>query len=273
MAGILDCFKRKFIDMSTQQVIAITGAGSGIGLELVRSFKAAGYCVSALVRNEEQEAGLRSEFKDAIEIVAGDVRDHATNEKLVNKAVARFGHLDCFIGNAGIWDYMLGVDEPWEKLSGSFEEIFDINVKSYFSGISAALPELKKTNGSVVVTASVSSYAVGGGGSCYIASKHAVLGMVKALAYELAPHIRVNGVAPGGAVTSLAGPASAGFDKTKMKDMPGIDDMIKGLTPLGFAARPEDVVAPYLLLASREQGKFITGTVIGIDGGMALGRK
>ena len=62
--------------MNTQQVVAITGAGSGIGFELVRSFKAAGYRVSALVRNEEQEAGLRSEFKDDIEIVAGDVRDH-----------------------------------------------------------------------------------------------------------------------------------------------------------------------------------------------------
>lgn len=172
--------------MNTQQVVAITGAGSGIGFELVRSFKAAGYRVSALVRNEEQEAGLRSEFKDDIEIVAGDVRDHATNEKLVKQTVAKFGRLDCFIGNAGIWDYMLSIDDAWEKFSGSFDEIFDINVKSYFSGISAALPELKKTNGSVVVTASVSSYAVGGGGSCYIASKHALLGMVKALAYEWA---------------------------------------------------------------------------------------
>lgn len=74
-------------------------------------------------------------------------------------------------------------------------------------------------------------------------------------------------------MTSLCGSASAGFDKMHMKDMPGIDDMIKGLTPLGFAAKPEDVVAPYLLLASRKQGKFITGTVISIDGGMALGRK
>jgi cis-1,2-dihydro-1,2-dihydroxynaphthalene/dibenzothiophene dihydrodiol dehydrogenase len=55
--------------------------------------------------------------------------------------------------------------------------------------------------------------------------------------------------------------------------MPGIEDMIKGLTPLGFAAKAEDVVAPYLLLASREQGKFITGTVINIDGGMPLGSK
>jgi cis-1,2-dihydro-1,2-dihydroxynaphthalene/dibenzothiophene dihydrodiol dehydrogenase len=259
--------------MSTQQVVAITGAGSGIGLALVRSFKAAGYCVSALVRNEEQEACLRSEFKETLQIVVGDVREHATNQELVKQTIAKYDRLDCFIANAGIWDYMLSIEEPWEKLSGSFDEIFNINVKSYFSGISAALPELKKTRGSVVMTASVSSYAVGGGGSLYIASKHAVLGMVKALAYELAPHIRVNGVAPGGTLTSLSGPASGGFDKTQMKDMPGIDDMIKGLTPLGFAAKPEDVVAPYLLLASREQAKFITGTVIIIDGGMALGRK
>jgi len=133
--------------MSAQQVVAITGAGSGIGLELIRSFKAAGYRVSALVRNEEQEVGLRSEFEDEIEIVDGDVRDHAINEKLIKQTVAKFGHLDCFIGNAGIWDYMLGIDEPWEKFSGNIDEIFDINVKSYFSGISAALPELKKRMG------------------------------------------------------------------------------------------------------------------------------
>ena len=66
--------------MSTQQVIAITGAGSGIGLQLVRSFNAAGYCVSALVRSEEQEAGLRREFKDTLGIVVGDVREHATRK-------------------------------------------------------------------------------------------------------------------------------------------------------------------------------------------------
>ncbi|WP_300500190.1 3-(cis-5,6-dihydroxycyclohexa-1,3-dien-1-yl)propanoate dehydrogenase [Marinobacter sp.] len=259
--------------MSNQQVVSITGAGSGIGLALVRSFKSAGYCVSALVQNEEQKASLCNEFKDALEIVVGDVRDHATNEKLIKQTTDRFGHLDCFIANAGIWDYMLGIEEPWEKISSSFDEIFNINVKSYFSGISAALPELKKTNGSVVMTASVSSHAAGGGGSCYIASKHAVLGIMKGLAYELAPHIRVNAVAPGGTLTSLSGPASAGFDKTHMKDMPGIEEMVKGLTPLGFAAKAEDVVAPYLLLASREQGKFITGTVINIDGGMTLGPK
>ncbi|MFV3335498.1 3-(cis-5,6-dihydroxycyclohexa-1,3-dien-1-yl)propanoate dehydrogenase [Pseudomonas sp. NY15437] len=259
--------------MNDQQVVAITGGGSGIGLELVRVFGKAGYGVAALVRNELQEASLRREFEDRIEIVVGDVCEHAVNQKLVKQAVDRFGRLDCFIANAGIWDYMLSIEEPWEKFGPSFDEIFTINVKSYFSGVSAALPELKKTRGSVVVTASVSSYAVGGGGSCYMASKHAVLGMVKALAYELAPHVRVNGVAPGGTVTSLTGPASAGYDKHVMKDMPGIDEMINGLTPLGFAAKPEDVVAPYLMLASREQGKFITGTVISIDGGMALGRK
>lgn len=259
--------------MSNQQVVSITGAGSGIGLALVRSFKSAGYCVSALVQNEEQKASLCNEFKDALEIVVGDVRDHATNEKLIKQTTDRFGHLDCFIANAGIWDYMLGIEEPWEKISSSFDEIFNINVKSYFSGIRAALQELKKTSGSVVMTASVSSHAVGAGGSCYMASKHAVLGMMKALAYELAPHIRVNAVAPGGTVTPLSGPASAGFDKTHMEKMPGFEDMVKGLTPLGFAAKAEDVVAPYLLLASRDQGKFITGTVINIDGGMALGRK
>jgi cis-1,2-dihydro-1,2-dihydroxynaphthalene/dibenzothiophene dihydrodiol dehydrogenase len=97
--------------------------------------------------------------------------------------------------------------------------------------------------------------------------------MVKGLAYELAPHVRVNAVAPGGTLTSLSGPASAGYDKAHMKDMPGVEDMIKGLTPLGFAAKPEDVVAPYLMLASRVQGKFITGTTIYIDGGMSLGVK
>jgi cis-1,2-dihydro-1,2-dihydroxynaphthalene/dibenzothiophene dihydrodiol dehydrogenase len=259
--------------MNKQQVVSITGAGSGIGLELVRSFKSAGYCVSALVLNEEQKESLCDEFNEALEVVVGDVRNHETNEKLIKQTVDRFGHLDCFIPNAGIWDYMLSIEEPWEKISNSFDEMFNINVKSYFSGINAALPELKKTSGSVVMTASVSSHSAGGGGSCYIASKHAVLGMMKALAYELAPDIRVNAVAPGGTLTSLSGPASAGFDSTHMKDMPGIEDMIKGLTPLGFAARAEDVVAPYLLLASREQGKFITGTVINIDGGMPLGSK
>jgi cis-1,2-dihydro-1,2-dihydroxynaphthalene/dibenzothiophene dihydrodiol dehydrogenase len=58
-----------------------------------------------------------------------------------------------------------------------------------------------------------------------------------------------------------------------MKDVPGVEDMIKNITPLGFAAEAKDIVAPYILLASREMGRFITGTVINIDGGMPLGTK
>lgn len=103
----------------------------------------------------------------------------------------------------------------------------------------------------------------GGGGPLYIATKHAVLGFIRALAWELAPDIRVNGVAPGGTLTQIFGSQAA----------EDVSSMIAAITSLGFAAKPEDHARIYALLASRTDGKFITGTVILNNGGISIGKR
>src|SRR5207302_9381670 len=116
----------------------------------------------------------------------------------VAETVERFGKLDTLVANAGIWDYQRRLTRLSAKeLEATFDELFSINVKGYFLAAEAAWRALVKTRGSIVMTLSNASYYVNGGGPVYTASKHACLGLMKELAYELAPKVRVNRVACG----------------------------------------------------------------------------
>jgi 2,3-dihydroxy-2,3-dihydrophenylpropionate dehydrogenase len=109
----------------------------------------------------------------------------------------RFGRLDCFIGNAAIWDHGATlIGRGGEELERGFDELFAINVKGYLLGAKAAAQALIASEGSIIFTLSNSAFYPGGGGPLYTASKHAGVGLVRQLAYELAPKVRVNAVAP-----------------------------------------------------------------------------
>ena len=82
-------------------------------------------------------------------------------------------------------------------------------------------------------------------------------GLVTQLAYELAPKVRVNGVAPGGCGTDLRGPKCLGFDRRATRRVPGIDELVKTVTPLGFLPAAEDYAGLYVLLASRENSRTV----------------
>jgi NAD(P)-dependent dehydrogenase (short-subunit alcohol dehydrogenase family) len=160
-----------------------------------------------------------------------------------------------------------------DKLSETLDEIFGVNVKGYFLGARAAIPELRKTKGSIIFTASTSSFYTGGGGTPYVASKHAVLGLIRQLAWELTPDIRVNGVAPGGTRTPLGGTQAGGTADVHMEDMEGLDALIAGMTPLARIAEPDDHTGLYALLASRRDSAYMTGTVLLSDGGIGIGKR
>ena len=109
-----------------------------------------------------------------------------------------------------MFDYGAGVvDTDAEALDKAFDELFAVNVKGYLLGVKAAVPPLIESGGSVLLTASMSSTHAGIGGVVYTASKHAVVGLVRQLAFELAPRVRVNGVAPGFMRTDIRGPQIA----------------------------------------------------------------
>src|SRR5208337_1786381 len=111
--------------------------------------------------------------------------------------------------NAGIWDSSISLAAlPDDRISAAFDELFCVNVKGYLLGAKAAYRELPQTNGCIIFTVSNAVFYPCGGGPLYTASKHAVVGLIRQLAYELAPKIRVNGVAPGAIPTDLRGPRS-----------------------------------------------------------------
>jgi NAD(P)-dependent dehydrogenase (short-subunit alcohol dehydrogenase family) len=253
------------------QVALVTGGGSGIGRAVVSRFVEEGARVGVMERVAARADQLRREFGDKVVGVAGDVSQLADNKRAVAETVRAFGQLDVFVGNAGIFDVYASVEEiPEEQLARAYEELFGVNVKGLVYGARAALPELRKTKGSMVFTASVAGQNSGGGGVLYTASKHAVVGLVRELAVELAPDIRVNGVAPGGTLTDLRGLQSLGNDDRSQFAAPDMAERLRAGNPLHLALEPADLAGAYLFLSSRRDARGITGTIVTVDAGGLL---
>lgn len=247
--------------------VVLTGAGSGLGRAIVERFVAEGASVVAFDRSREKLTKLETDLGDAVVTVAGDVTVYEDNARACETAVQRFGKLDTFVGNAGLWDFGLSLaDTDPEALAAGFDELFSVNVKGYLLGAKAAWPALKESRGSIVLTLSNAAFYPRGGGPLYVASKHAGVGLVRQLAYELAPEVRVNAVAPGGMLTDLRGPGSMGLAATSIGEAIPIRAIVKSTTALHLDVRPEDYVGSYLLLAARAESATLTGTVIDASG-------
>src|SRR5690348_16063385 len=253
------------------QVALVTGGGSGIGRAVVARYIAEGGRVAVMERVATRADDIRREFGDAAIGIAGDVASLADNKRAVAETVRAFGRLDIFVGNAGIFDvYERIADCDEETLGRAFDELFAVNVKGCVFGVRAAVAELRKTAGSMVFTASVAGLNSGGGGALYTASKHAVVGLIRELAVELAPEIRVNGVAPGGTMTDLRGLTSLGNDDRSQFAAPGMAERLRAGNPLRMALEPADLAGAYLFLSSRTNARGITGTIVTVDAGSML---
>jgi cis-2,3-dihydrobiphenyl-2,3-diol dehydrogenase len=252
------------------KIALITGGGSGLGRAIVARFLEEGARVGVLDRSRAACERLRAELGDHTTVTEGDVTSLADNRRAVADCVSRFGHLDCFIGNAGIWDFSIPlVKLPDDRIDAAFDELFAINVKGYLLGAKAAVAELLKTRGSIIFTVSNAGFYVAGGGPLYTASKHAVVGLVRQLAFELAPKIRVNGVAPGAIPTDIRGPKALGMEGRSIATIP-LGEFVEKFIPLGRLPEPRDYAAHYVLLASGENSPTATGSIINCDGGMGV---
>ena len=206
--------------------------------------------------------------------IQADVRDSGQLHDAVAETVDRFGKLDTLVANAGIWDYQRQLTRlSAGELEATFDELFSVNVKGYLLAAEAAWRELVKTRGSIVMTLSNASFYVNGGGPIYTASKHACLGLMRELAYELAPKVRVNGVACGAMNTDLRGPEALSMAERSLaasfaKKRP---DAPPPPIPLHDSSTdPREFTGPYVLLASREQSGPITGHAVPVDGGVGV---
>lgn len=252
------------------EVVLVTGGGSGLGLALVGRFLEEGAHVHVLERSPEKAAGLQTTFGEAVGVTVGDASRLEDNVCAVGACAKRFGGLDCFIGNAAIWDFATPlVDLPEAEIERAFDELFAINVKAYLLGAKASLDELRKSAGSIIFTLSNAAFYPSGGGPLYTASKHACVGLVRQLAHELAPKIRVNGVAPAGMATDLRGPKALGLDDRRMMEVRSPAELA-AIFPLQFLPEPADYTGAYVFLASRSDAATTTGALLQADLGLGI---
>ena len=242
------------------QSVLITGAARGIGRACALRFAKEGWNVTACYAHAQQAAqSLGEEIRQLgaqCRCVQADVTDSAAVHRLVLLAQAEFGTPDAVVCNAGVAQQKLFADiteDDWDRM-------FDVNVKGMYRVIHEVLPQLLDRQAGSIVT--VSSIWGQTGGSCevhYSASKAAVIGMTKALAQELGPSgIRVNCVAPGVIDT----------DMNRMHGEAVMQELAEE-TPLGRNGTPDEVADVIYWLAS-EQSKFVTGQVLGVNGGFYI---
>lgn len=248
----------------------VVGAGSGIGRAVTGAFLAEGARVAVLEKDHAKCADLGVVLPDVV-VTEGDATTRAANEQAVVAAVAEFGGLDVLVSCVGVFDFYTGLAqiEP-DRLDEAFDEMYAVNVKAQMHAVRAAMPFLTQARGNIVLTESTSAYYPGRGGALYVSSKFAVRGLVTTLAYELAPDVRVNGVAPGGTLnTDLRGLASLGMNGRRLDDTPGRAEELADRVPLHVALSGEDHAWSYVFFAS-ERSRGITGGVLHPDGGMSV---
>lgn len=252
------------------EVIFITGGGSGLGLALIERFLEEGARVATLELSAGKVAQLQQRFGERIVAVQGNVTRYEDYQRATDAILARFGRLDCFIGNAGIWDHNASlINTPADNLVSGFKELFEVNVLGYLLGAKACAPALVASEGSIIFTLSNAAWYPGGGGPLYTASKHAATGLIRQLAYELAPKVRVNGVGPCGMASDLRGPHALGQDDKRIMDSL-TPEKVAAILPLQFFPQAADFTGPYVMLASRRNNRTLSGVMINADGGLAI---
>lgn len=245
----------------------LVGAGSGIGRAVADAFVAAGARVSIMERDQTKCDELQSAEQPFV-VTRGDATSFGDTATAVSATCDELGGIDVLVSFVGLFDYYVGLTELTEQqLDAGFDEAYRVNVKSLLISAKSALPHLVRSKGSMVLTASTSSFAPGRGGVLYVGAKFAVRGIVVALAHELAPDVRVNAVAPGGTLgTDLRGLDALGQADRALGDTADREADIRARSPLNIAMTAADHAASYVFLAS-DGARGMTGRFLHPDGG------
>lgn len=243
------------------RVALVTGAGSGAGRATAQRLVAEGASVVVSDINLEHAVETAEPLGDAAIALRLDVTDPEAIATAVAEAIARFGKLDILHANAGLPQPLRPIDEITPE---DWQKVLDVNLTGPFLCIRGAVAELRRSRGAVIVTSSVASVRPRDGISAYAASKAGVNGLVKAVAFELAPQgVRVNAVVPG----PLGTPFLTGME---FADTPeAAIALAKSGIPLGRLIAPESIAAGVAYLAS-DDARDVTGILLHVDGGRGL---
>ena len=247
------------------KVALVTGGGNGIGRAACVAFAKQGAKVVAVDRDgaaAEATAGIiRQNGGDALAVTA-DVTKSAEVQAYVKAAIAQYGRIDCFFNNAGIEGKVSQIVDYDEAV---FDAVIGVNVKGVFLGLKHVLPEMiRQGGGAIVNTASVAGLVGTPGMPAYVASKHAVIGLTKTAAGEVARQgIRVNAVCPGPVDTRMIHALEA---QLSPGDPAAVGQRYQASLPTGRYSTVEEIANMVLFLCS-DLASNTTGGQFVVDGG------
>ena len=241
----------------------VTGGGSGLGRASAIALARAGATVTVADVDEQggketatlvsEEAGGDADF------VRADVTQADEVEAMVDKAVARWGHLDCALNNAGT----TGVSAPTADYTlDDWNRAIALNLTGVFLCLKYELPSMLERGGAIVNMASGAGLVGFPGLPAYVASKHGVVGLTRAAALEYASQgVRVNAICPGSTRTPMLEGFMGGDEQ--------VERMMTRAVPLGRLGRPEEIAEAVVWLCS-DAASFVVGHSLAVDGGSVI---
>ena len=243
--------------MSNSKVVMITGAARRVGAGLARELHHAGMRIVLHYRSSQSEATelaeeLNNNKKDSVKLLQGDLKDYKNIPNLIDEAVSLFGNIDVLINNASSF-YPTGVAEINEEI---WEDLIGVNLKAPMYLTQSIAKHLKKVKGCIINIVDIHGDRPLKDYSVYCIAKAGLAMLTKSMARELAPEVRINGIAPG----AIMWPEIQHYE--------GMHQEIISRTALKREGNPKDIAKTALFLI--KDADYITGQIIVVDGGRTL---
>ena len=260
------------VERLQNKVVVITGATSGIGLEIARRSVSEGASVVISGRRENEGKKIASQLGKKCRFIKCDVLYEDQICNLVEETFGYYGNIDVMFNNAGAPDFVRNIEDiSYDKIRQSL----DLLLTSVIVGTREATKIMsKQKNGSIVNTASIAGHWGGCGGSVYSAAKAGVIHFSKVTSLELAKNnIRVNSISPGAIITEIFGVGQKlSGEKLSLSDEHlKSSEAFNDFQPIPRAGLPEDIASLAIYLAS-DESTFVTGQDFVVDGGLLAGR-